>query len=1139
MRVVFLLGAFCLSLCSGLTGWCEEAVDFLFGRDRMVFPKTLALPEGKRDGPALGGWWEGECPGFRQAGDPFRRGVQFSLVGMNRRGLAVREGEVLAGVTWQAIGYFVERIDNAKQCEQILSLLHADFSNTGPPGPLPALLLEEFARRRLSGRQVCRVVREIGAAGPRCPLEVHNKDFDTALLGGECFQQDGIWYSGFVLLEEAALVEYKYAIDPHSRVARVRRVLVAPPGMADAGDGSAPMLLYSGMGPFRPSAQWVGEEKWRLCGEILRTTASLPESRKALSGGSARERAVAAAAIGQLGESAAAAVPDLTKALADPDYQVRREAARALGKIGPGAKDAVAALGKLVTDEDSEVRLTAVRTLAGLGPAARDAVPALCSGLADRDADVQSAAIDAAKKLGPSASGAAPSLAKLLGQGKGHVSLSAAYALAAIGPAALPTLHEAMRDESAVVRADAVVALGSIGKSAKAAVSDLRQALNDPHSVVRGRATRALKEIDQPDPPPGPQEMPFLSESDWESRKAAVRRLAVEGPGPLAELRKALSDPDRNVRWAAVAGLGQLGLAAKDAVPELRKALSDRDWSIVEEAATVLGTLREAATDAVADLSTVLRGPIAYVRVSAGRALAAIGAAALPELRKGMDASEPEVRKCAMESMRLMGPAALPDLRQALGHARRDVRWEAAFAFSWHGGANLPAKEAVPELARLLHDPSSEVRALAASALSRVVPAGSEELLKALKDPDPGTREAAVVAIADVRQRPDGSLAGLRAALGDQHSRVRRAAAFAMVKVLGKDAGDAVPELAKLLTIEPGWWERCKAADALGEIGPGAKAAVPELRKALRAEESNVRGAAAQNLGRIGTAASEARPDLAVLLSDSAPQERRIAVWALGRIGPAAVPNLRAALASPDAEVRELAAATLARTDAAAKPRLPGAVGQQHAEIPEQAAPAPAKPGPAPEQTVADLREALKDIEPAVRLDAVTALARLAGRGAHDALGELRKALGDADASVRVRAAASLAKIDPPAEDAAQELARLLGDSDGETRQQAVGALANMGPAALPALRRALAADDQRACRLAAFAMTRIGAPAVPALCQAMDDPNSEVRWLAIAALGGLGPAAKEAVPLLQKALKDQDPDVRWQAAWALRATGR
>ena len=286
------------------------------------------------------------------------------------------------------------------------------------------------------------------------------------------------------------------------------------------------------------------------------------------------------------------------------------------------------------------------------------------------------------------------------------------------------------------------------------------------------------------------------------------------------------------------------------------------------------------------------------------------------------------------------------------------------------------------------------VAGLAASALSSIVPTGVTHLFQALKDPDQHVREAALSAISRMRRKPEQAIAEFRAALTDEDPGVRRVAARnlgevgpeancaadglrklladsdaqtrynaarAMASILGKDAGDAVPELAKALLGEAYWLDRCNAASALGKIGPKAKPAVADLRKALHDQQQLVRRDAARALGQIGTAASDAVDDLGTSLSDSNGQVRRCATRALGSIGPAAAPALRKALAHSDEEIRELATLMFAQMGVAAVPELRRALGDGNPCVRFQAAWSLALLGPVAKGAIGELLKALED----------------------------------------------------------------------------------------------------------------------------------------------------------------------------------
>jgi len=102
--------------------------------------------------------------------------------------------------------------------------------------------------------------------------------------------------------------------------------------------------------------------------------------------------------------------------------------------------------------------------------------------------------------------------------------------------------------------------------------------------------------------------------------------------------------------------------------------------------------------------------------------------------------------------------------------------------------------------------------------------------------------------------------------------------------------------------------ERAAAARILGELGPKAKDAVPDLQAALADPDKEVRRSAARSLGDIGPASKSAVPTLGKALKDADPQVRQSAAYALGRIGdPAARPFLEAAKKDTNESVKRAA----------------------------------------------------------------------------------------------------------------------------------------------------------------------------------------------------------------------------------------
>ncbi len=181
-------------------------------------------------------------------------------------------------------------------------------------------------------------------------------------------------------------------------------------------------------------------------------------------------------------------------------------------------------------------------------------------------------------------------------------------------------------------------------------------------------------------------------------------------------------------------------------------------------------------------------------------------------------------------------------------------------------------------------------------------PHAVRETVRALGDPDPGVRTAAVAALAE-SPHPAGSTALLAAVGHPVYADVRRAA----VDLLGrKGSVDAVPFLVAALA-DPDMNVTEAAQVALMRLGP---AVIPAVSAALAGPDRMQRRAAIFVLAAIGTSA--AVPGLIAALRSRDWLVSRSAAVALGRIGDVrAVPELAAALHSEDDHLRDLAAAAL------------------------------------------------------------------------------------------------------------------------------------------------------------------------------------------------------------------------------------
>lgn len=273
-----------------------------------------------------------------------------------------------------------------------------------------------------------------------------------------------------------------------------------------------------------------------------------------------------------------------------------------------------------------------------------------------------------------------------------------------------------------------------------------------------------------------------------------------------------------------------------------------------------------------------------------------------------------------------------------------------------------PSPEDIRTLTAVLKDKNqnTEVRRSAADALGGIgtgAKGSISDLTEVLKEKDSDKELRRSVAINIRRIDANPAVQDLIVALDDEDYGVRRYAAEALGSI-GKEAKDAVPKLAKLLTKDPNSSVRGSAAEALGNIAPNDKTLVPVLNEALTDPAWFVRKGAAVALGNIGADAKEAVPNLHKALKD---QNRTLRTWAaiaLGNIGTAAkeaVPDLRNALNDENIAVSGNAAEAL------------GNIGLDEQTAEEN------------RNTIKKLIETLGRSDPYVRSQAVAALRKIAG----------------------------------------------------------------------------------------------------------------------------------------------------------------
>jgi HEAT repeat protein len=240
----------------------------------------------------------------------------------------------------------------------------------------------------------------------------------------------------------------------------------------------------------------------------------------------------------------------------------------------------------------------------------------------------------------------------------------------------------------------------------------------------------------------------------------AAWSLAAIGPKAVPALQALLADSNPIVRERAALALGLIGPGAEPAIPALLQSLDDWEPSVRIRAAEALGNMP--------------RLPVL----------------AMPVLIEAMDDTELSVRFQAGGCLAQFGPAAsnaIPVLRTNFSSFTGLLRESAAVALS-HISPEITAREILPAL------------------------------LQDLRDSKPFTRNLALAALAQFRDRPPAIIPPVIDALDDTDERVRRKAIL-LLGNFGSAARDAIPKLI-VLTKNSNRQIRQDTTNALDKIEP-------------------------------------------------------------------------------------------------------------------------------------------------------------------------------------------------------------------------------------------------------------------------------------------------------------------------------
>ncbi|MBI4663870.1 MAG: HEAT repeat domain-containing protein [Verrucomicrobia bacterium] len=460
--------------------------------------------------------------------------------------------------------------------------------------------------------------------------------------------------------------------------------------------------------------------------------------------------------------------------------------------------------------EPPRLHTDAATCLSRLGQSFNTAVAPLIEAAKHSHPETKLAAVRALRDIGPQTKEVVAAVAQVAATTDVGIRREAFFALQALSSStreksvlqpAIPVLMAGLSDQDGTIRVRAISALKALGPDAKEALPPLQSMLRNlaEDKELAFEAAHALIRID-----------PSFSESVF--------------PFFLRELGEL---KDRRLILPLIHALPSFGSAAKSAVPALIQLLGDAEEQVRTEAIGVLGELGELAKDAVPALTEALADKAAPVRLEAATALRRIDPAqaktVLPALLNVLE-NNSIFRRLAARELGLMRAEAAP---------------------------------AIPLLREALYDPDPLMRQRAGEALWRIDPGEGPTIVPVFieilghRDIASSERLSLVRLLGEMEATAWPAVAVLRDHLKHRDRKTQLAAARSLLKIDRRTTPEAVAFLIQYLE-RTDYWDRDRAAELLGKLGPAAKAALPALRRAAIGEDESLRAKAIDALKDIG-----------------------------------------------------------------------------------------------------------------------------------------------------------------------------------------------------------------------------------------------------------------------------------------------
>jgi len=397
-----------------------------------------------------------------------------------------------------------------------------------------------------------------------------------------------------------------------------------------------------------------------------------------------------------------------------------------------------------------------------------------------------------------------------------------------------------------------------------AIVQALIRALSDSSPDVRREAATTLADFTSQEAMTMPYLIPLLSDPDDQVRSAATDTLGKFGPAAapaVPALIAMINDESWTTGEKAIQTLGKIGPGAAAAVPDLIEIAKNQNSLLCPAAVEALGNIGPAAAEAAPYLLAILEGSDTSeygnkLRAAAAKSMDQVGAdlqpalAKLGELAKSTDPGTQQTAVNLLVAMSPDVPEVIPYLIPLIEvngeYGYSEVEGQAIFALGRFGSA---AKDALPDLRTIAADDSPDpFRPYALAALVKIgdIPTSqaTASLFAILHSGVPSTYERACFALGELGpQVADTAVPELIQTLTQQlgDSTTASGSMFATTWALGQmgeKAASAIAILMSMFSDQTGSFSSnyFYAVMALGNIGPAARQAVPQIIEKLKAE---------------------------------------------------------------------------------------------------------------------------------------------------------------------------------------------------------------------------------------------------------------------------------------------------------------